>query len=286
MRSAVLRLVTPIVWRVPGHGARKLYGFARAEQGSRIDLLHAAHRTTSGARRVLYLRHALDETRHAQMFWRRSTDLRLAAGTAPYPPPAADTERLFERLGELRFLAFVHRGERRGRQQFERYAAHFGDRGDARTRSLFEAILGDEHRHERYTRELLVELAGSERAAQAELRRAALWEAWRTWRRAGRVIATAIYTLAMIAIYLVAGSIAAVTRLRRRPVRWQLPADSAAPAGAIAPMPGAASATAAAASTSGTGASMAAASPAAAASAAPAAAVPAAVEPSMLREVR
>lgn len=68
MRQALVHLVTPIVWRVPGHGARKLYGFAKAEQGSRIDLLQAAHRTTSLARRALYLRHALDETRHAGMF--------------------------------------------------------------------------------------------------------------------------------------------------------------------------------------------------------------------------
>jgi len=227
MRRALVRLVTPIVWRVPGHGARKLYGFAGAEQGSRIDLLQAAHRTTSQQRRALYLRHALDEARHAGMFWRRSTDLRVAEGRAPFPPPRADTEDLFERLGELRFLAFVHRGEQRGRRQFELYARHFDRRGDARTRTLFEAILSDEHRHEGYTRELLVELAGSERAARAELRRAALWEAWRSWRRAGRALAGAIYTLAMIAIYLVAGPIAAVAaRLTRRRSGWQLPAPA------------------------------------------------------------
>ena len=228
MRSIVLRLVTPIVWRVPGHGARKLYGFARAEQGSRIDLLQAAHRTTSAARRVLYLRHALDETRHAAMFWRRSTDLRTAAGRAPFPPPVADTERLFERLGELGFLAFVHRGERRGRQQFERYAEHFGARGDARTRALFEAILTDEHRHESYTRGLLVELAGGERAARAALRRATLWEAWRTWRRAGRTLATLVYTVAMIGIYVVAGLVAvtaSVATRRNQRVGWKLPAS-------------------------------------------------------------
>ena len=241
MRAAVLRLVTPIVWRVPGHGARKLYGFARAEQGSRIDLLHAAHRTDARARRVLYLRHALDETRHAQMFWRRSTDLRLAAGRDPFPPPVADTERLFERLGELRFLAFVHRGERRGRQQFERYAAHFSARGDVRTRALFEAILVDEQRHESYTRALLVELAGSERAARRELQRAALWEAWRTWRRAGRTLATAVYTLAMIAIYLVAGAVVLTSaifgRRDRRAASWHLPTSAAAAAPAIAASP-------------------------------------------------
>jgi rubrerythrin len=217
MRRAVVHLVTPIVWRIPGHGARKLYGFARAEQGSRIDLLRAAHRTPSAARRALYLRHALDETRHASMFWRRSSDLRGAAGAAPYPPPVADTEQLFDRLGEVGFLAFVHRGERRGRQQFERYAQHFEARGDARTRALFDAILLDERRHESYTRELLVELAGGEQPARAALRRAALWEAWRMWRRAGRALASAIYALAMIAIYLVAGIVAAVaTRLAAR----------------------------------------------------------------------
>jgi rubrerythrin len=239
VRRVVLHLVTPIVWRIPGHGARKLYGFAKAEQGSRIDLLQAAHRTASEPRRALYLRHALDESRHAAMFWRRSTDLRIAAGRPPFPPPVADTERLFERLGERRFLAFVHRGERRGRAQFERYARHFGRRGDARTRALFDAILADERRHEGYTRALLVELAGGERAARAELRRAALWEAWRTWRRVGRALAGAIYAAAMIAIYLVAGLVAAiaaraVAARRVRPhAAWQLPpAPAAAPAAA------------------------------------------------------
>lgn len=141
-----------------------------------------------------------------------------------------------------RFLAFVHRGERRGREQFERYARHFDRRGDTRTRALFDAILVDERRHERYTRALLVELAGGERAARAALRRAALWEAWRTWRRAGRALASAIYAVAMIAIYLVAGLVAAIaaratTARRARPhAAWQLPpAPARAPAAAATP---------------------------------------------------
>jgi hypothetical protein len=179
LRHALVRLVTPLVWRVPGRGARKLYGFARAEQASRIDLLLAAQRTASLPRRALYLRHALDKTRHAAMFWRRSTELRLDEHRAPFTPPVADTEDLFERLGERRFLAFVHRGERRGREQFELYARHFGERGGPRTEALFQAILVDERRHESYTCGLLVALAG-EPAARSELRRAALWEAWRT----------------------------------------------------------------------------------------------------------
>ncbi|HEX2691025.1 MAG TPA: ferritin-like domain-containing protein [Kofleriaceae bacterium] len=216
--------MTPLVWRVPGHGARKLYGFARAEQASRIDLLQAAQRTASLSRRAAYLRHALDETRHTAMFWRRSTELRVDAQRAPFTPPTADTEDLFERLGERRFLAFVHRGEKRGREQFELYARHFGKRGDARTQLLFGAILADEQRHERYTRALLVELSGSERAARSELSRAALWEAWRTWRRAGRAVAGAIYTISMTLVYLVAGPLAALGLGARNPrARWRLP---------------------------------------------------------------
>ncbi|HEX4422318.1 MAG TPA: ferritin-like domain-containing protein [Kofleriaceae bacterium] len=227
MRRALVRVVSPIVWRVPGHGARKLYGFAKAEQGSRIDLLAAAHRTPSRQRAALYLRHALDETRHAGMFWRRSTDLRIAEGKPPFAPPVADTEDLFETLGEPRFLAFVHRGEQRGRQQFELYARHFAARGDARTRALFDAILGDEHRHEAYTRELLVELVG-ERGARRELRRVALWAAWRMWRRAGRALSGAVYTLAMVAVYAVAGPIAAVaSRLSGSRTGWREPPRAA-----------------------------------------------------------
>lgn len=219
VRQRVVGATAPLVWRMPGRGARKLYAFAQAEQGSRIDLMQAANRTPSRDRAALYLRHALDETRHAQMFWRRAGEL---AG-APLPAPRADTEDLFQRLGEPRFLAFVHRGERRGRRQFAHYARHFARRGDARTGALFDAILVDEQRHEAYTRALLVELVG-ERGARRELRRAAAWHAWRMWRRAGRWLAGGLYALAMIAIYLVAGPIAALAGRRRR-TGWAPPTE-------------------------------------------------------------
>src|SRR5262245_1591840 len=67
---------------------------------------------------------------------------------------------------------------------------------------MFEAILVDERRHELYTLELLRELAGGERAARAALCRAAIWEAWRTWRRAGRFVAQAVYGVTMVVLYL------------------------------------------------------------------------------------
>ncbi|MBW8743494.1 MAG: ferritin-like domain-containing protein [Sphingomonas sp.] len=205
MAALRARLVNPIVWRVPGHAARKLFSFSLAEHGSMLDLASAAHLAPDPERRALYLRHMLDEQRHARMFAMRSADLRLRDGRQSLGFPVADNEDLFERLGELRFLAFVHRGEKRGRQQFEAYRDWFQGRGDRKSASLFTAIIRDETRHEQYTYDLLVELAGSLGRARAEIRAASLWEKWRIWRRLGRVIAEQAYFLAMSVIYLISG---------------------------------------------------------------------------------
>ncbi len=218
MRGAVAKLLNPLVWRIPGHEARKLFRFALAEQGSRIDLHAAARLTVSPERRAAYVRHLLDETRHARIFTRRSAELRAADGRTSFGFPRADTEDLFEHLGEMRFLAFVHRGETKGCEQFEQYCDWFGRHGDQRTRGIFESILKDERRHMSYTRELLVELAGGETAARREIRSAMLWEAWRTWRRAGRFLAEKLYFVAMVGFSILLTPFAVVVRLTR-PVR-------------------------------------------------------------------
>lgn len=222
IRVSAARALNRVVWRWPGRDARKLHAFARAEEGSRVDLLLAARRTSSTARRALYLRHAVDEARHALMFARRAEELRAAANpaAAPLGSPRADGEALFDRLGEVRFLAFVHRGEARGRAQFEAYRDHFASTGDARTRALFDAIISDERRHEEYTRALLVELAGGERAARKALRWAVAWEAWRTWRRAGRFLAERLFVVTMMALYVVLAPVGLSLRLTRKRSPW------------------------------------------------------------------
>lgn len=238
--SRLARLLNPIVWRLPGRPARKLYAFARAERGSMIDLMQAARTTQSPARAAMYLRHAADEARHARLFAQRSAELRRARGAEPLGEVRADTEALFERLGEIDFLAFVHRGERRGRAQFEAYHAYFVRRDAHQDASLFEAIIADERRHESYTRDLLVELAGSEAAARAALRRMGRWEAWRTWRRAGQGLAQWVYAISMFGVYVLATPMAVLVRAVR-PVRrgWQLAGDGS-PAGPARPaLPGA-----------------------------------------------
>lgn len=222
------RWLNPLVWRWPGHAARKLYAFALAEQGSMLDMRIAASRTTSPQRAAAYLRHADDEARHAQMFVRRARKLAAEARRPrPLGPIAADCEQLFDALGELDFLAFVHTGEARALAQFETYVAWFIARGREQDRVLFETIMVDERRHSAYTRALLFELAGSEAVAEQALRRVARWEFGRRWLRAGRFVAERVYVVTMLIVYVLAAPLSLLVRAAR-PIRpgWRTPAVS------------------------------------------------------------
>jgi len=211
----VTRILGAIAGLIPGHNARMLFSFALAEQGSMLDLRAAARLCPSRARRALYLKHALDEERHARMLAQRSAELRRERGQEPLGHPRADIEHLYERLGEIAFVAFVHRGERRGRAQFEVHREAFARRRDDKTRAMFDALVSDERRHEEYTWAVLVEIAGSERRARAALRQAAAWEAWRAWRRAGRAAAQVVYAALMTALYVTLAPLSLLVRAGR-----------------------------------------------------------------------
>jgi hypothetical protein len=189
-----------------------------------LDLRLSAARTPSPARAAAYRRHADDEARHAQMYARRA---RRLAGEArrpvTLPPVRADSERLFEALGERDFLAFVHVGEERARRQFEAYVTWFKGQGRDPDVALFETILVDERRHGEYTRALLFELAGDVEARRA-LRRVARWELGRRWLRAGRFLAERVYVALTLALYLLAAPLALLIRLARPIRRGFLPA--------------------------------------------------------------
>jgi hypothetical protein len=231
LRPFVARVTNRFVWRSPRRAARILFSFAHAEAASRVDLIVAAHLTASPVRRALYVRHALDEARHAKLFSLRSAELLGKIGAPPLGFVRPDAEDLFERLGEVGFLAFVHRGEQRGRRQFDSYRDHFARLGDERMRALFDAVLVDERRHEEYTGTLLREVAGGERPARRALRAAAAWEAWRTWRRAGRALAGAVYGAAMSVLYVaLAPLLLALRPLLRERRRWLGP-DRTGPGG-------------------------------------------------------
>ncbi len=181
------RLLAPLIWR----NKRRRYAiFAAAELSSRYDLLAAANLATDPRVAALAIRHASDELRHARLFHGRAVEL------GPTAPLRADFEHLYERLGQERFFAFVHLGETRACRQLSVWSAWFGRGKDQR---VLSSVLPDESRHAEYT----ADLAGS-------LRQAALWEAGRSWMRAGRVISQAVYNTLAVGIYLALAPLAMV----------------------------------------------------------------------------
>jgi rubrerythrin len=220
--ARLARLLSPLAWRSPRRAARKYHAFALAEHGSMLDMRLAAARTTEPARAAAYLRHADDESRHAQMFGRRAAKLGGEVGLQ-LGPVRADSERLFELLGERDFLAFVYVGEARARAQFEAYVEWFKANGRGQDATLFETVLVDERRHEEYTRNFLFELVGDVEARRA-LRRVARWEFRRRWLRAGRFLAERVYVVAMLLVYALAAPLALLVRVARPIRRGWLPA--------------------------------------------------------------
>lgn len=217
------RWLSPLAWRGPARTAQKLFEFAHAEQGSMLDMQLAAAATADPARAALYLRHAADEGRHAQIFTRRADELQKERGVPGLGTVRADTVGLFETLGELDFLAFVHRGEARACAQFEAYHAWFEAMGRERDRAVFAGVLVDEERHRDYTAELLLQLGGSPHAVRRALRRATWREAWLRMRRAGRGLTSPLYSIAMITLYALLLPLALPLRLGKTASGWLRP---------------------------------------------------------------
>lgn len=221
--TAVAHLVAPLRVRRDPAVAAMLWRFAAAERGSHLTMCWAAARADCPERRALYLRHAVDEARHARMFERRARELGYEGDAAE-----ADAEDLFETLGEIGFLAFVTLAERRGRREFEGYRRALAARGDARTAALFDAILADEQRHEAYSGELLARLSGSAGAARRRVVRVALWETWRGIRRANAALGAAMYAALAAILYVVVIPVFALYVRWTRPPRagWSAPAEA------------------------------------------------------------
>src|SRR3954469_2821518 len=126
--DVVLRPLHRWVWADPHRRAQKLLVFAETEADGGRDLARASELTGDALLRRLYLRHALDEQRHAEMFRRRGRALLLSL------PEAARTstvqanwltpgERGLDDLkvdshGDDSLLAFLHLSEKAAAQRF------------------------------------------------------------------------------------------------------------------------------------------------------------------------
>jgi rubrerythrin len=197
---AVARLGGTWALSSPRRTARLLYGFSGTEEQSQLELRQAAALCGDEHRRALYLRHALDEARHAQVFAQHAAALEAESGSPELSRPAACLEDLFDGLGEIRFLAFVYRGERRGRTEFEEYQKLLERRGQHDLARLFGELARDERHHEAYTWGLLRELC-DERERRRVLAWSARREAWLAFRRHGRRVGALLYGLSVLVVY-------------------------------------------------------------------------------------
>jgi hypothetical protein len=217
VRLLLARLMRPFRWRSARGTARMLLAFAKAERSSFFDMMEAANATADVKRKAQYVAHAVDEARHAKMFTLRALELDPTRAGDP-ALTTSDFEHLFTRLGEAKFISFVHLGERRGRSQMQLFrdelqALEGTARADTKTRALLDAVMRDELNHEAYSLELSRQLGGSLVGARA-------WELRRGWVRAGAALSGLVYTLLMSAVYLLLFPLAALEKLRAaRPAR-------------------------------------------------------------------
>jgi rubrerythrin len=162
-------LLNPIqrwIWRDPVRRGHRLLRFAEVEADGGRDLARAAEMTADAKLRRLYLRHALDEQRHAEIFRRRGTELlrshRKEAAPAWQPDWLAPGERGLDDVqveagGDGPLLAFLHLSEAAAARGFTTYREAVGD--DQETRTVFGLILKDEEFHMTYTRHELARVS-------------------------------------------------------------------------------------------------------------------------------
>jgi hypothetical protein len=146
------------VWSDAHRRAAKLLRFAVTEADGGRDIARAAELTSDPLLRRLYLRHALDEQRHAGLFRRRGRALyeslpREATASveanwlAPGERGLDDLSVDRETTGAL--LAFLHLYEKAAARRFALY--HDVLAVDPATRDVFDDVLGDEAFHMNYT---------------------------------------------------------------------------------------------------------------------------------------
>lgn len=159
------RLLRPVhrwVWSDSRRRAQKLMRFAETEADGGRDIARAAELTSDALLRRLYLRHAMDEQRHAGLFRARGRALYASIlketpkdGTAPFQANwLAPGERGLDDLhvdseSTDSLLAFLHLSEKAAARRFAVYHAVLDV--DPLTRDVFTDVLGDEAFHMNYT---------------------------------------------------------------------------------------------------------------------------------------
>jgi rubrerythrin len=202
--STVDLLLVPVhrwVWSDVQRRARKLLTFSETEADGAHDISRAAELTRDPSLRLLYLRHAADEQRHAVLFRRRGRELNDSSRAPVFEANwLAPGERGLDDLdvrseGDEALLAFLHLSEKAAAGRFVVYEKVLAC--DPQTRAVFARILKDEEYHMTYTHKQLARLAPRKQGLR-------LWQArvgrlWNVYLRVASALAGLLGTV-MLAI--------------------------------------------------------------------------------------
>lgn len=212
--------------------------FAETEADGGRDLARASELTSDGLLRRLYLRHASDEQRHAEMFRTRARSLLLSL------PPANGTngssvqanwitpgERGLDDLrvegeGDDSLLAFLHLSERAAAQRFAVYSDVIS--ADPETRAVFQSILRDEAFHMNYTYAQLRRVSPRRHGWRLWLARASrLWKGYLRLSTAIAGVMGAVMLLVQYFVLLPPFAFLAKRARKREQEGWTLPSGKA-----------------------------------------------------------
>jgi rubrerythrin len=224
------RLLRPVhrwVWGDFDRRVRKLIAFAQVEGDGGRDILRAAEVTPDPLLRRLYLEHAIDELRHADLFRERGAALlqlratrsKVLFNASPLPGGHGLDDLSIEGEPDHRLLAFLHVAEKAAAGRFAIYRDVVDD--DPSTRAIFEEILRDEVFHMNYTYTQLTRvLPKSYRRQVWQARASRLWKRYlRVAAAVASVIGAGVLTL-MYFVVLPPFAWLAKRAARREPVGW------------------------------------------------------------------
>jgi rubrerythrin len=194
------------VWLDTARRARKLLRFAETEADGGRDLVRAAEVTPDPLLRRLFLFHARDELRHAELFRRRGAALLNALTRHSSSGFRADwiapgerglDDLRVEELGDGVLLAFLHLSEKSAATDFALYRDVL--QRDPSTRAVFDEVLEDEVYHMNYTLSQLMRVS-------PQRHRLLLWRAranrlWKGYLRLAIALAGVISGLILTILY-------------------------------------------------------------------------------------
>ena len=203
----ILRPVHRWVWGDFDRRVRKLIAFAQVEGDGGRDILRAAEVTPDPLLRRLYLEHAIDELRHADLFRMRGAALlkqrashsKSLFDASPLPGGHGLDDLGIEGEPDHRLLAFLHVAEKAAAGRFAIYRDVVDD--DPSTRAIFEEILRDEVFHMNYTYTQLARVVPRSYRRQVWSARAS--RLWKRYLRVAAAVASVMGALVLTIMYFV-----------------------------------------------------------------------------------